>query len=94
MLFERGHRVSAGLAMAIRVAGEASTEDRLEAGNPMARQIDNILHDTRGIAALEYALIAGLIFAAIVACGHLYAPQLQTAMGNIGASIVARDAGT
>jgi len=60
----------------------------------MARQINNILRDTRGVAALEYALLAGLIFAMIIACGHLYASQLQTALGNIGASIVARDAGT
>jgi Flp pilus assembly pilin Flp len=60
----------------------------------MARQINTILRDTRGIAALEYALIAGLIFAAIIACGHLYASQLQTSLGNIGASILARDAGT
>jgi Flp pilus assembly pilin Flp len=56
--------------------------------------IGNVLRDTRGVAALEYALIAGLIFAAIISAGRLYGPQLQQALGNIGTSLVTRDAGT
>jgi Flp pilus assembly pilin Flp len=78
----------------VRRAELTFTYDRLEAGKPMARHINHLLSDTRGIAALEYALIAGLIFAAIIAAGRLYGPALQNGLGNIGQSIVARDAGT
>jgi Flp pilus assembly pilin Flp len=60
----------------------------------MAPSIENFLRDSRGIAALEYALIAGLIFAAIIGCGTLYGPKLQLALGNIGQSITIRDLGT
>ena len=60
----------------------------------MARQLYCIQRDTRGIAALEYALIAGLIFAAIIMGGRLYGTQLQLALGNIGTSLTLRDAGT
>jgi|GEM_PF-1632078 pilus assembly protein Flp/PilA len=60
----------------------------------MATHFARVLRDDRGIAALEYALIAGLIFAVIISCGALYGPQLKTALGNIGTSLVARDAGT
>lgn len=60
----------------------------------MARQTNYIQRDTRGIAALEYALIAGLIFAVIIGAGQLYGAQLRTALGNIGTSITIRDAGT
>jgi Flp pilus assembly pilin Flp len=60
----------------------------------MAPQRLSFFRDDRGIAALEYALIAGLIFAALIACGKLYGPQLQTALTNIGTSITLRDLGT
>lgn len=53
-----------------------------------------ILRDHRGIAALEYALIAGLIFAAVISAGRLYGTQLFQALTNLGTSIDARDAGT
>ena len=60
----------------------------------MAGQMNYIQRDTRGVAALEYALIAGLIFAAIIVGGRLYGTQLQLALGNIGTSLTLRDAGT
>jgi Flp pilus assembly pilin Flp len=60
----------------------------------MGRYGFGVILDRRGVAALEYALIAGLIFAAIIACGTLYGPKLQLALGNIGSSILLRDAGT
>ncbi len=60
----------------------------------MARHINQILRDKRGIAALEYALIAGLIFAALISASKLYGPQLQAALGNVGTSLTIRDAGT
>jgi Flp pilus assembly pilin Flp len=60
----------------------------------MKPHIGIILRDTRGVAALEYALIAGLIFAAIISAGKLYGPQLSQALGNIGTSLTLRDKGT
>jgi Flp pilus assembly pilin Flp len=60
----------------------------------MTRRIGTVFRDNRGIAALEYALIAGLIFAAIIICGSLYGPKLALALGNIGTSLTIRDLGT
>lgn len=60
----------------------------------MASRVITILRDDRGIAALEYALIAGLIFAVIISCGRLFGPQIQLALGNIGSSLLLRDLGT
>jgi len=60
----------------------------------MARHVSRVLRDERGIAALEYALIAGLIFAAVISAGHLYGPQLAQAMSNLGKSLTLRDLGT
>jgi len=60
----------------------------------MGLRIGRIFRDSGGIAALEYALIAGLIFAAVIAAGKLFGPQLQSALGNIGNSIAMRDLGT
>jgi len=60
----------------------------------MARSVFSIVRDDRGIAALEYALIAGMIFAAIIAAGSLYGSKLQLALGNIGTSLTIRDTGT
>jgi len=60
----------------------------------MVPRIGGVLRDDRGIAALEYALIAGLIFAAVIAAGTLYGPMLSSAFGNLGTSIMARDLGT
>jgi pilus assembly protein Flp/PilA len=60
----------------------------------MLQLVRNTLRDSKGIAALEYALIAGLMFAAIIGATALLGPKLQTAFGNLGNSITARDAGT
>ncbi len=60
----------------------------------MAPRIGDILRDNRGIAALEYALIAGLIFAAIIAAGTLFKTQITTAFTNLGSSLTSRDLGT
>jgi pilus assembly protein Flp/PilA len=60
----------------------------------MVIRIGNILRDERGIAALEYALIAGLIFAAVLAAGKLYGPQMSIAFSNLGTSLDKVDAGT
>jgi|HubBroStandDraft_1064217.scaffolds.fasta_scaffold00087_23 pilus assembly protein Flp/PilA len=60
----------------------------------MFKLVRNILRDDRGIAALEYALIAGLMFGAIIGATALLGPKLQTAFTNLGTSLLARDAGT
>jgi Flp pilus assembly pilin Flp len=60
----------------------------------MAWRFGRVLRDERGIAALEYALIAGLIFAAVLGANHLYGPQLKQAMTNLGTSLTIRDLGT
>jgi len=60
----------------------------------MKTSIRTICRDRRGIAALEYALVAGLIFAVLIAAGKLFGPQLSQSFTNLATSIDARDAGT
>jgi len=60
----------------------------------MLQLVRNTFRDTKGIAALEYALIAGLMFAAIIGATALLQPKLQTAFTNLGNSLTLRDAGT
>jgi Flp pilus assembly pilin Flp len=60
----------------------------------MWQLIRALLRDGKGIAALEYALIAGLMFAAIIGSTALLAPALQGAFGNLGQSLTIRNAGT
>jgi pilus assembly protein Flp/PilA len=60
----------------------------------MLQLVRNIVRDNKGIAALEYALIAGLMFAAIIGATAALGPKLSTAFGNLGQSLTTRDAGT
>jgi pilus assembly protein Flp/PilA len=60
----------------------------------MLQLVRNIVRDNKGIAALEYALIAGLMFAAIIGATALLGPKLSTAFTNLGTSLTIRDAGT
>lgn len=60
----------------------------------MLRLVRALLRDNNGIAALEYALIAGLIFSAVIGATGALAPKLNTAFKNLGTSLVLRDAGT
>jgi Flp pilus assembly pilin Flp len=60
----------------------------------MLQKARRLLADKNGIAALEYALIAGLMFAAIIGATAALSPQLLTAFTNLGSSLTARDAGT
>jgi Flp pilus assembly pilin Flp len=87
------------LAMVARQAGDArrvafAAKPVGNGRKPMTSRIGDILRDDRGIAALEYALIAGLIFAAVIAAGAIYGPKLSQAMGNLGQSLTIRDLGT
>jgi Flp pilus assembly pilin Flp len=60
----------------------------------MKQLVRAMLRDQTGIASLEYALIAGLMFAAIIGATSFLAPQLQGAFTNLGQSLILRDAGT
>jgi pilus assembly protein Flp/PilA len=60
----------------------------------MFQFIRNIGRDNKGIAALEYALIAGLMFAAIIGATALLQPALKSAFTNLGTSLTVRDLGT
>jgi pilus assembly protein Flp/PilA len=60
----------------------------------MFKLVRSVFRDNQGIAALEYALIAGLIFAAIIGATAALAPKLTTAFTNLGTSLTIRDAGT
>jgi pilus assembly protein Flp/PilA len=60
----------------------------------MLQSVRNILRDNKGIAALEYALIAGLIFAAIIGATAALGPKLSQAFSNLGTSLDKYDAGT
>jgi pilus assembly protein Flp/PilA len=60
----------------------------------MLQRVISLLRDNRGIAALEYALIAGLMFAAIIGATSLLKTKLSTAFNNLGTSLTLRDAGT
>ena len=60
----------------------------------MLRQIHAMVRDNRGVTSLEYALIAGLIFAAVIGATAALAPKLTSSFKNIGTTLVLRDAGT
>jgi pilus assembly protein Flp/PilA len=60
----------------------------------MLQIVRKAIRDNKGIAALEYALLAGLIFAAIIGATAALGPKLSSAFSNIGSSILSRDAGT
>ena len=58
------------------------------------RRCISVFRDNRGVAALEYALIAGLIFAAIIGATAALKPKLSQAFSNLGTSLDKVDAGT
>jgi Flp pilus assembly pilin Flp len=60
----------------------------------MLKRIRDIIRDDKGVAPLEYALIAGLIFSAIINAGLALNPKLSKAYNNIGNTLVAHDRGT
>ena len=60
----------------------------------MSNFIRSFVRDNKGIAALEYALIAGLMFALIVGGVAVMGSNLTTAFTNIGTSLTKHAAGT
>jgi pilus assembly protein Flp/PilA len=60
----------------------------------MSRFLHNFVHNTKGIAALEYALIAGLMFALIVGAVTTMGTGLTNSFTNIGLTLGLHSAGT
>ena len=60
----------------------------------MLQRIRLAIRDNKGIAALEYALIAGLIFSAILNASLALSPKLKSAYSNLGTSLTKHAAGT
>jgi pilus assembly protein Flp/PilA len=60
----------------------------------MSKFIRRFVRDAKGIAALEYALIAGLMFALIVGGVAVMGSNLMTAFTNIGISLSSNAKGT
>jgi Flp pilus assembly pilin Flp len=60
----------------------------------MLQRIRQTIRDDKGIAALEYALIAGLIFSAILNASLALSPKLKSAYSNLGTSLTKHAAGT
>jgi len=60
----------------------------------MLQRIRHVFRDTKGIAPLEYALIAGLIFSAILNASLALSPKLKTAYTNLGTTLTKHAAGT
>jgi Flp pilus assembly pilin Flp len=49
--------------------------------------VRNILHDTRGVASIEYAILAVGIIAAVAAAIGAFAPSLLSAFTSIGTQL-------
>lgn len=60
----------------------------------MMRSLRRIVGNEEGIANLEYALIAGLIFSLVLNAAGVLAPKLTAAFGNLGNTLLLRDKGT
>ena len=60
----------------------------------MLQRIRHILRDTKGIAPLEYALIGGLMFSAIINASMTISPKLKAAYTNIGLTLTKHATGT
>jgi Flp pilus assembly pilin Flp len=60
----------------------------------MSKLVRGFIRDTHGIAALEYALIAGLMFAIIVAGVAFLGTSLGTTFTNLGLSLATNAKGT
>ncbi len=60
----------------------------------MLQRVRAVIRDDKGIAPLEYALIAGLIFSALLNASLALSPKLSKAFTNIGNTLDAHDRGT
>jgi Flp pilus assembly pilin Flp len=60
----------------------------------MLQRVRAVIRDDKGIAPLEYALIAGLIFSALLNASLALSPKLSKAFTNIGNTLDVHDLGT
>jgi Flp pilus assembly pilin Flp len=60
----------------------------------MLQRLRSLLRDNRAIAPLEYALIGGLIFSAVLNAALVLSPKLKSAYSNIGQSLTKHATGT
>jgi Flp pilus assembly pilin Flp len=60
----------------------------------MLQRLRSLLRDNRAIAPLEYALIGGLIFSAVLNGALTLSPKLKSAYSNIGLSLTQHAQGT
>lgn len=60
----------------------------------MLQRLRSLLRDNKAIAPLEYALIGGLIFSAVLNASLALSPKLKGAYLNIGNTLVKHAAGT
>jgi Flp pilus assembly pilin Flp len=63
-------------------------EDFCNMENEMKKKVEEINKDERGLAAIEYVIMAALMIAAVIAAMNIFAPQLQAAFGNVGQQLV------
>jgi len=54
----------------------------------MLRFIRSLSRDERGVSALEYAVLAGIIIAAVVAGLKTFSGDIKTAFTNVGQKVV------
>ncbi len=55
--------------------------------NEMNKKIED-KNNERGLAAIEYVIMAALMIAAVVAAVNVFAPQLLSAFNNVGNQLV------
>lgn len=53
----------------------------------MRKFIQSLAHDERGVSALEYAILAGLIVTVLVTAVGTFSGDLATAFTNLGAAV-------
>lgn len=53
----------------------------------MRKFFQSLLRDERGVSALEYAILAGLIVVAVTAGVGQFSGQLETAFGTLGTKV-------
>ncbi|WP_027172109.1 Flp family type IVb pilin [Methylobacterium sp. 10] len=66
---------------------DTTTRDRTVTRPRLSRIVARFRRDTRGTTAIEYALITGLIFLAIVTALHLYADRVGAMYQYIGNAV-------
>ncbi len=55
----------------------------------MLQFINSLSRDERGVSALEYAVLAGIIVVAVVAVGAYFSPALVTVFTNLITKVTA-----